>query len=85
MCHEKATSEADKLKRVLSEEYQVPLDEYGENYALKQDLQKIHRTAVSMKKHGTKMPENRFNELKQLILDVFADKPELVPTLESGA
>lgn len=58
-CHENANKYCDELKRKISKDYGIPLNNYGEMHKAREKLFSIRKNCISLNKGRKTIPENR--------------------------
>ena len=68
-CHEKSSNMQEKVKKTLSEQYLIPLNDLSESKQLQSELQKIQKIATTLSKDSSSIPEEKKAKLRQIIME----------------
>jgi len=72
-CHEQANKMSDLLKKTIAEEYQVPLNEFGDKYHQKEEVTRIGKLCLSLKRHRSNMPKDRKDLMEGQVLSFLSE------------
>jgi hypothetical protein len=75
-CHEQANKTSDVLKKTIAEEYQVPLNEFGDKHHQKEEVIRMGKLCQSLKRHRSSMPSDRKAMMDQQVMDFLSENEE---------